>query len=71
MLLMVDYNGMISTVDSALESLRKLEPFNILFCEEPLPPSDIAGYALELRRRSPIRVAAGEGALRRRRFQAG
>ena len=58
MLLMVDYNGNY-TVDVALESLRKIEPFNIHFCEEPLPPTDIAGYA-ELRRRSPIRIGAGE-----------
>jgi D-galactarolactone cycloisomerase len=57
-LLMIDFNGNY-TVDTALESLRKIEPYNILFCEEPLPPSDIAGYA-ELRRRSPIRIAAGE-----------
>ncbi|HEX4409114.1 MAG TPA: mandelate racemase/muconate lactonizing enzyme family protein [Xanthobacteraceae bacterium] len=57
-LLMVDYNGNY-TVDVALESLRKIEKFNILFCEEPLPPADIQGYA-ELRMRSPIRVGAGE-----------
>lgn len=58
MLLMVDYNGNY-TVDVALESLRKIEPFNIHFCEEPVPPFDLAGYA-ELRRRSPIRIGAGE-----------
>jgi D-galactarolactone cycloisomerase len=58
MLLMIDFNGNY-TVDAALDSLRKIEPYNVLFCEEPLPPSDIAGYA-ELRRRSPIRIAAGE-----------
>jgi D-galactarolactone cycloisomerase len=58
MLLMVDYNGNY-TVDVALDSLRKIEPFNIHFCEEPLPTTDIGGYA-ELRRRSPIRIAAGE-----------
>jgi D-galactarolactone cycloisomerase len=58
MLLMVDFNGNY-TVDAALDSLRKIEPYNVLFCEEPLPPSDIAGYA-ELRRRSPVRIAAGE-----------
>jgi D-galactarolactone cycloisomerase len=57
-LLMIDYNGNY-TVDVVLESLRHLEKYDVLFCEEPLPPSDIQGYA-ELRRRSPIRVAAGE-----------
>jgi len=58
MLLMVDYNGSY-TVDVALESMRKIEPFNIHWCEEPLPPQDFAGYA-ELRARAPIRLAAGE-----------
>lgn len=58
MLLMVDYNGSY-TVDVALESMRKIEPFNIHWCEEPLPPHDFAGYA-ELRSRAPIRLAAGE-----------
>lgn len=58
LLLMVDYNGNY-TVDVALESMRRIEKFNIHWCEEPLPPDDIAGYA-ELRTRSPIRLAAGE-----------
>jgi D-galactarolactone cycloisomerase len=57
-LLMVDINGNY-TVDIALESLRRIEPYNIHWCEEPLPPTDIRGYA-ELRARSPIRLAAGE-----------
>lgn len=57
-LLMVDYNGNY-TSDVALESLRKIAAFDIHFCEEPLPPADIAGYAA-LRQQSPIRVAAGE-----------
>ena len=58
MLLMVDYNGNY-TVDIALESMRAIAPFNIQWCEEPLPPHDVAGYA-ELRSRSPIRLSAGE-----------
>lgn len=57
-LLMVDYNGNY-TVDVALESLRRLEPFNIHWAEEPLPPFDLNGYA-ELRARSPVRISAGE-----------
>jgi len=57
-LLMIDINGNY-TVDIALESLRRLEPYNIHWCEEPLPPTDIRGYA-ELRARSPIRLSAGE-----------
>ena len=58
MLLMVDINGNY-TVDVALESLRKIEPYNIHWCEEPLPPTDLRGYA-ELRARAPVRLAAGE-----------
>jgi D-galactarolactone cycloisomerase len=58
MLLMVDYNGNY-TVDIALESMRQIAPFNIQWCEEPLPPHDVAGYA-ELRARAPIRLSAGE-----------
>jgi D-galactarolactone cycloisomerase len=58
MLLMVDFNGNY-TVDVALESFRRIAPFNIHWCEEPLPPSDIKGYA-ELRARSPIPISAGE-----------
>jgi D-galactarolactone cycloisomerase len=57
-LLMVDINGNY-TVDIALESLRKIEPYNIHWCEEPLPPTDIRGYA-ELRARAPISIAASE-----------
>jgi D-galactarolactone cycloisomerase len=57
-LVMVDYNGNY-TVDVALESLRRLEPFNIHWAEEPLPPDNIKGYA-ELRSRAPVRISAGE-----------
>jgi D-galactarolactone cycloisomerase len=57
-LLMVDYNGNY-TVDVALDSIRHIERFCIAWVEEPLPPFDIAGYA-ELRRRSPVAIAAGE-----------
>jgi D-galactarolactone cycloisomerase len=57
-LLMVDYNGNYS-VDVALDSIRQIEPFRIAWAEEPLPPFDIKGYA-ELRRRSPVAIAAGE-----------
>ncbi len=57
-LLMVDINGNY-TVDIALDSLARIAPFNIHWCEEPLPPWDVAGYA-ELRRRSPVPISAGE-----------
>jgi D-galactarolactone cycloisomerase len=57
-LLMVDVNGNY-TVDIALQSLRLIEPYGIHWYEEPLPPTDVRGYA-ELHRRSPIPLAAGE-----------
>jgi D-galactarolactone cycloisomerase len=57
-LLMVDINGNY-TVDIALQSLRGIERYNIHWCEEPLPPTDVRGYS-ELRRRSPVSLAAGE-----------
>jgi D-galactarolactone cycloisomerase len=56
--IMVDVNGNY-TPDIAYESIRKIEPYDIYFYEEPLPPTDLRGYA-ELRQRSPIRIAAGE-----------
>ena len=59
MLLMVDINGNY-TVDVALQSLRAIEPYNIHWAEEPLPAHDLAGHA-ELRSRSPIPIATGEG----------
>lgn len=58
MLLIVDINGNY-TPDLALESIRAIERHDIHWVEEPLPPSDLRGYA-ELRARSPIPLAAGE-----------
>lgn len=57
-LLMVDVNGNY-TPDIALQSMRKIEPYNIHWYEEPLPPTDIRGYA-DLHARAPISIAAGE-----------
>jgi D-galactarolactone cycloisomerase len=57
-LLLVDMNGNY-TPDLALESMRRIERFGIHWVEEPLPPTDVRGYA-ELRARAPIPIAAGE-----------
>jgi D-galactarolactone cycloisomerase len=54
----VDVNGNY-TPDIAYESIRRIEPYDVHWYEEPLPPTDIRGYA-ELHARSPIRLAAGE-----------
>jgi D-galactarolactone cycloisomerase len=57
-LLMVDCNGNY-TPDIAYECVRKIEPFDIHWIEEPVPPTDLRGYA-ELRARAPIPVAGSE-----------
>jgi len=67
-LLLVDINGAY-TPDVALECARAIEPFNIHWIEEPLPPGDLRGYA-ELRARSPIPIAAGEAHHTIRDFKA-
>lgn len=59
MRLMVDVNGNY-TVDICLQSLKLIEPYNIQWIEEPLPHGDLKGHA-ELRARSPIPIATGEG----------
>ena len=56
--LMVDANGNY-TVDQALASMRAIAEYDIHFYEEPLPPTDFAGYT-ELRGRAPMAIAAGE-----------
>lgn len=67
-LLMVDINGAY-TADLALECARAIEPFDVHWIEEPLPPGDLRGYA-ELRARSPIPLAAGEAHHAVRDFRA-
>jgi len=59
MRLMVDVNGNY-TVDIMLQSIKLIEPYNIQWIEEPLPHGDLKGHA-ELRARSPIPIATGEG----------
>jgi D-galactarolactone cycloisomerase len=67
-LLMVDINGAY-TADVALACARLIEPYDVHWIEEPLPPGDLAGYA-ELRARSPIPIAAGEAHHTVRDFRA-
>jgi D-galactarolactone cycloisomerase len=57
-LLAVDANGNY-TADLALQSMRRIVPFNVHWYEEPLAPQDWGGYA-ELARRAPLPVATGE-----------
>ena len=58
LLLLVDVNGNY-TVDLALESMRKVAPYDVHLYEEPLPPQDFRGYEI-LSGRAPIPVATGE-----------
>lgn len=57
--LMVDFNACLLNVGDALRAVRALEPFKPAFVEEPLPQENYGAMA-ELRRRSPLPVAAGE-----------
>ena len=56
--LMVDSNHAYSRSE-ALSLVRKIEPLDITFFEEPLSPEDYEGYR-ELRIRTEIPIAAGE-----------
>jgi D-galactarolactone cycloisomerase len=46
-------------VATATQCARALEPLEVYWLEEPLPTADVDGYAT-LRRRTSIRIAAGE-----------
>ncbi len=56
--LMVDANSAFDSF-TAIQLARKLEPYDIFWFEEPVPPDDIDGYA-KISKTSPIPVAAGE-----------
>lgn len=56
--LMLDCHGRLNPA-TALRLARELEPFGLLFLEEPVPPES-AGVLAGVRKRSPVPVAAGE-----------
>jgi len=56
--LMVDVNCAYN-VAAAKRLLKRLEPYDVLWLEEPLPPDDLEGY-LELKNFSSINIAGGE-----------
>lgn len=58
-LLMLDANNAWSDVPTALEYMRRYEPFNPYWIEEPFSPDDIESHA-QLSRRTPVTVATGE-----------
>ena len=49
------------TIGTAKRQLRKLEPFDLEYCEQPLPLEDLAGHAL-LRRSCSTPIALDESA---------
>lgn len=57
-LLMVDVNGNYRT-DQAIRAAKAIEPYDIGWLEEPVPPEDIAGYR-EVRESTSIPIAGGE-----------
>lgn len=56
--LMVDYNGNY-TPSQAVESIRALEPYDLTWVEEPVPPENLSGYR-EIKQRVDVPLAAGE-----------
>lgn len=68
-LLMLDANNAWSDVPTALEYMRRYEPFNPYWIEEPFSPDDVECHA-QLSRRTPVTVATGEIEAGRWRHQA-
>ena len=59
MRLMVDVNGSWN-VDTAIQQLRKWEPYNVYWLEEPVAPGDIPGYARVRARAGNTYIDGGE-----------
>ena len=57
--LMVDVNGSWD-VDTAIQQLKKWEPYNVYWLEEPVTPGDIPGYARVRARAGRTYIVGGE-----------
>lgn len=57
--LMVDVNGTWD-VDTAIQQLRKWEPYGVYWLEEPVPPQDVAGYRRVRARSGDVYIVGGE-----------
>lgn len=66
--LMVDANQ-VWEVDEAVEWVRALAPYDLLWIEEPTSPDDILGHAAVRRAVAPVGVATGEHAHNRVMFK--
>jgi L-alanine-DL-glutamate epimerase-like enolase superfamily enzyme len=67
-LLMLDANNAWRDLPTALEYMKRYEPYDPYWIEEPFSPDDIANHAL-LAQRTPVAVATGEIEAGRWRFQ--
>ena len=67
--IMVDFHGRPASASLAIEFLKVLAPFRILFAEEPVPPENIDALS-SLVRTSPVTIAAGERIVGRSGFDA-
>lgn len=67
-LLMLDANNAWSDLPTALEYMKRYEPYNPYWIEEPFSPDDIDNHA-QLAKRTPVPVATGEIEAGRWRFQ--
>ena len=66
-LLMVDANGAYDAVN-AIRLARQMEPYDITWFEEPVPPEDIEGY-LQIKTAQSIPIAGGEAEFTRFGFR--
>jgi L-alanine-DL-glutamate epimerase-like enolase superfamily enzyme len=57
--LMVDVNGTWD-VDTAIQQLKRWAPYDVYWLEEPVPPTDIAGYVRVRERAGDTYIAGGE-----------
>ena len=57
--LMIDFHGRL-TPSAAIRALKKLEPFDVFFAEELIPPDNIPAYAEVARAVPGVPVATGE-----------
>lgn len=57
--IMIDFHGRPASPASALAYIRELEPYDPMFCEEPVQPGDTAALA-EVKARAKCPIASGE-----------
>ena len=57
--LMVDVNGTWD-VDTAIQQLKRWQPYDVYWLEEPVPPHDITGYVRIRARAGDTYIAGGE-----------